>query len=94
MIETKGTCRPSGALDVCVFGVCRSIRAINMSPLWGFKTICVSRAINIAPLGLKAESIASDRSAILGFLAQWVGGPNPYGFNRAVASWFFIRAVR
>ena len=43
-----------------------------------------------APLGLNAAQFSVRHpSQGLGFLARWVGEPNRYGFNGAVASWFF-----
>ena len=45
---------------------------------------------HVAPLGLNAAQFSVRHpSQGLGFLAQRVGEPNPYGFNGAVASWFF-----
>ena len=47
---------------------------------------------HIAPLERKAGQFAARYpSSGRGYLARWVGEPNPYAFNRGVASWFFNR---
>ena len=55
--------------------------SINMSPLWGFG--CLLYAVfykHAAPLGLNATQFAARyRSWGRGYLARWVGEPNPYG---------------
>ena len=57
-----------------------------MSPLWGFSYwYALPIYKHAAPLGLSAAKFkARHPSWGLSFQAQRVGGPNPYGFNRAL----------
>ena len=57
--------------------------SINMSPLWGFGYLLYAVFYkHVAPLGLNAAELAARyRSWGRGYLARWVGEPNPYGYS-------------
>ena len=55
--------------------------SINMSPLWGFGYLVYAVFYkHAAPLGVNATQFAARYSSWgRGYLARWVGEPNPYG---------------